>query len=218
MEENKIRGKLLGKGRSKESSTHIHKDPITLKGTQQRRKTKRQIMETVTEATPTPWKNSDGKRFTEAHVFDWVSKTKNDPENEYQVIVGTDSHMSGRSFRFITVICVYRVGKGGNYYYLENYEPRENYLGNAPRGRKTKGNQKMRMFNEVERSVAMAEKLLETCGVIPVVHIDASPSHRQEFTSEFSEQLKGYVTACGYECELKPDSWVANAVADKHTK
>jgi predicted RNase H-related nuclease YkuK (DUF458 family) len=74
------------------------------------------------------------------------------------------------------------------------------------------------MFNEVERSVAMAEKILDVCGVIPVVHIDASPSHRHEFTSEFSEHLKGYVTASGYECVLKPDSFVANAVADKHTK
>ena len=173
---------------------------------------------TVKTDSPMTWKNSEGQRFTEAHVFDWVSNIKNDPGTEYQVIVGTDSHMAGRSFRFITVICVYRVGKGGNYYYLESYEPRENYLGNGPRGKKVKGNQKMRMFNEVERSVTMAEKLLELCSVIPIVHIDASPSDRKEFTSEFSEQLKGYVTACGYECVLKPDSFVANAVADKHTK
>lgn len=175
-------------------------------------------MEPTVQEEPMSWKNSDGKRFTEGSVFDWVSNIKNDVANEYQVIVGTDSHMAGKSFRFITVVCVYRVGKGGNYYYLESYEPRENYLGNSPRGKKVKGNQKMRMFNEVERSVAMAEKLLEKCGVVPVVHIDASPSHRHEFTSEFSEQLKGYVTASGYECVLKPDSFVANCVADKHTK
>jgi len=175
-------------------------------------------METIQQPTKQmPWKNSDGTRFSEQHVLDWVSATKNDPENEYQVIVGTDSHMAGRSFRFITVVCVYRVGKGGNYYYLENYEPRENYLGNN-RGKKVKGNQKMRMFTEVERSIAMADKLLEFCSVIPVIHIDASPADRHEFTSEFSDQLQGYATACGYECVLKPYSFVANAVADKHTK
>lgn len=178
------------------------------------------IVEETKVATESPllWKDSDGKRFSEAHVLEWVANTKNDFENEYQVIVGTDSHMAGRSFRFITVVCVYRVGKGGNYYYHESYEPRENYIQGNARGKKVKGNSKMRMFNEVERSVAMAEKILDVCGVIPVVHIDASPSHRHEFTSEFSEQLKGYVTASGYECVLKPDSFVANAVADKHTK
>jgi predicted RNase H-related nuclease YkuK (DUF458 family) len=172
--------------------------------------------EVATEA-PRLWKNSDGKRFSEEHVFDWVTATKLDRENEYQVIVGTDSHMQGRSFRFITVICVYRVGKGGNYYYLETYEPRDRYVQGA-RGKKVKGNQKMRMFNEVERSVALAETLFEKTGVLPVVHIDASPASMKEFTSEFSDQLKGYVTASGYECVLKPDSFVANAVADKHTK
>lgn len=163
------------------------------------------------------WKNADGKLATETEVFDWISRSRMDFENEYQIIVGTDSHMTGRHFRFITVVCLYRVGKGGNYFYLESYEPRDNYL-HGQRGKKAKGNQKLRMFNEVERSVTLAEKLLETCGVIPVIHIDASPSNKKEFTSEFSEQLKGYVTASGYECMLKPSSWVANAVADKHSK
>lgn len=167
--------------------------------------------------TPTLWKNSEGKQFPQDHVFKWVSDTKLDRENEYQVIVGTDSHMHGRQFRFITVICVYRVGKGGNYYYLESYEPRERYVHGA-RGKRVKGNQKLRMFNEVERSVSMAEELFEKTGLLPVVHIDASPAARKEFTSEFSDQLKGYVTGQGYECVLKPDSFVANAVADKHTK
>lgn len=176
-----------------------------------------EVGKTVTTETPLLWKDSDGRKFSQEFVFDWVNKTKLDRENEYQVIVGTDSHMHGKFFRFITVICVYRVGKGGNYYYLENYEPRERYV-QGQRGRKVKGNQKMRMFNEVERSVAMAETLLDMTGIVPVVHIDASPSHRHEFTSEFSDQLKGYVTGCGYECVLKPDSFVANAVADKHTK
>lgn len=170
-----------------------------------------------TTETPLLWKNSDGKRFSDEHVFGWVGQTQYDRENEYQIIVGTDSHMAGRTFRFITVICVYRVGKGGNYYYTEEYEPRERYVIGV-RGKKVKGNQKMRMFNEVERSVEMANKLFDSTGVLPVVHVDASPSHRKEFTSEFSEQLKGYVVASGYECVLKPDSFVANAIADKHTK
>lgn len=171
----------------------------------------------ATIETPTLWKNSDGKRFAQEHVFNWVASTKLDRENDYQVIVGTDSHMHGRQFRFITVVCVYRVGKGGNYYYLETYEPRDNYV-QAARGKKVKGNQKLRMFNEVVKSVELATSLFDQTGVLPVVHIDASPSHRKEFTSEFSDQLKGYVANNGFECVLKPDSFVANTVADKHTK
>lgn len=173
----------------------------------------------VTEETPPRvWKNYDGNKFAESHVLDWVRKTQLDHEHEYQIIVGTDSHMQGRAFRFITVICVYRVGKGGNYFYLETYEPRENYIAGNIRGKKVKGNQKMRMFNEVEKSIEIAELLVDQTSVIPVVHIDASPSSGKEFTSAFSDQLKGYVTGQGFECVLKPDSFVANAVADKHTK
>lgn len=176
---------------------------------------------TVTNGSETPtlaWKNSDGKRFSDEHVFGWVENTQLDRESEFQVFVGTDSHRNGRFFKFITVICVYRVGKGGNYFYTEEWEPRERYVLGNVRGKKTKGNQKMRMFNEVERSVEMANRLFEATGVLPVVHVDASPSHRQEFTSEFSEQLKGYVIGSGFECVLKPDSFVANAIADKHSK
>jgi len=169
------------------------------------------------EEIPVLWKSADGKRFAQEHVFNWVTSTKLDRENDYQVIVGTDSHRYSDQFRFITVICVYRVGKGGNYYYLENYEPRENYV-QATRGKRVKGNQKLRMFNEVVRSVEMATNLFDTTGVLPVVHIDASPSHRKEFTSEFSDQLKGYVASNGFECVLKPNSFVANAIADKHSK
>lgn len=174
-------------------------------------------MELELEKVKKKWKNSDGAKFTEEEVFNWVSASINNPEYECQVIVGTDSHMAGRSFRFITVVCVYKVGKGGNYYYYEDYEPRENYL-QGQKGRKVKGNQKLRMFNEVERSIAIADRLLEICEVVPVIHIDASPAGRHEFTSEFSDQLQGYANSCGYECVLKPDSFVANTVADKHSK
>lgn len=173
--------------------------------------------EEVQVETPVIWRNSEGKKFDQDHVFDWVSTTKLDRESEYQVIVGTDSHMHGRQFRFISVICVYRVGKGGNYYYLESYEPRERYV-QPGHGKRVKGNQKMRMFNEVERSIDLATSLFDATGVLPVVHVDASPSTMKEFTSEFSDQLSGYVVANGFTCVLKPTSFVANCIADRHTK
>lgn len=164
------------------------------------------------------WTTPDGEKCSQSHVFDWVSKTKLDLENEHQVIVGTDSHMHGQHFRFISVVCVYKVGKGGYYYYLESYEPRDNYVQKGLRGKKVKGNQKLRMFNEVARSCDVATSLWEETGVLPIVHIDASPSHKKEFTSEFSDQLKGYVDAHGFQCALKPVSWAASVVADRYTK
>jgi len=174
-------------------------------------------MNEIAKGVPPLWKNAIGESFTQEHVFNWAANTKRNLEADCQVIIGTDSHMHGWFFRFITVICVYRVGKGGNYYYLETSEPRGNYI-QVTRGKKFKGNQKLRMFNEVAKSVELAINLFDHTGILPVIHIDASPAHRKKFTSEFSDQLKGYVTNNGFECVLKPNSFVANAIADKHSK
>ena len=80
-------------------------------------------------------------------------------------------------------------------------------------------NQKMRMFEEVTKSIQLAVKMQELKGITPQVHIDASPeTNTKSFTSKFSEQLRGYVVSSGFECMLKPDSYAANTIADKHTK
>ena len=154
------------------------------------------------------WFSPDGKKFDDKGILAWLQKANEDKDNEYELIVGTDSHLHGREFRFVSVVCLYKKGKGGYYYYATSYEPRANY----------KGNQKARMFNEVSLSVELSNWLLENAGMVPTIHIDASPKGSGHFTGAFSEQLKGYALASGFNCELKPESWVANAVADKHTK
>ena len=77
----------------------------------------------------------------------------------------------------------------------------------------------MRMFEEVTKSLEIAMMMRDLKGIEAQIHIDASPeTNTKSFTSKFSEQLKGYVVSSGFECLLKPDSYAANAIADKHTK
>lgn len=154
------------------------------------------------------WFSPEGKKLEDEAILAWIAKANADKDNEYELIVGTDSHLHGREFRFVTVVCLYKKGKGGYYHYTTSYQPRQNY----------KGNQQARMFQEVSLSVDLANWLLDTTGMIPAVHIDASPKGSGHFTAAFSEQLRGVVLSHGFDCELKPESWVANAVADKHTK
>lgn len=155
---------------------------------------------------------SKEKRSTE-EVFKHIRSFMRDPEHqgyEYVVAVGTDSQMIGHAFQFISVISVHRVGKGGLYFYTKEFVPRAKF---------PVGVQKMRMFDEVTRSCMISLAMQEVISVSPEVHIDASPSHkREEFTAKFSDQLKGYVQSMGFECMLKPESYVAHAIADKHTK
>ncbi|NDB86489.1 MAG: hypothetical protein EB127_27895, partial [Alphaproteobacteria bacterium] len=75
-----------------------------------------------------------------------------------------------------------------------------------------------RMYEEVRRALEVASELEKQTGRKPMVHVDASKSHKKAFTSSFSEQLKGYVVSSGFECILKPDSYVASCIADRHSK
>lgn len=147
--------------------------------------------------------------FSTTEVFEHAVNESLSDDFDVEVGLGTDSQIIGRTFRFITVMCIYRVGHGGNYYYLPEDRPRSKYI---------VANQKMRMFDEVAKTIEYAFHLQENTGIDAIVHVDASPEHHKEFTSEFSDQLKGYVQACGFSCLLKPDSYVANCVADRHTK
>lgn len=146
------------------------------------------------------------RRFSDEELVGWLKEKLSIPGSE--LIVGTDSHRNGRWFRFISVVCIYTQGIGGFYFYTTFYKPRQEY----------KGRQQVRMFKEAETSIEVANWLFEKTERIPVVHIDASPSDAGQFTSSFSDSLKGYVTSSGFQCVLKPEAIVASCVADRHTK
>ena len=155
------------------------------------------------------WRVTGSKeRYTDEEVFSYV-KDKMRKNSEIEVGVGTDSQFLGKLFKFTLVLCVYTPGKGGYYFYKNEQVPVQKY---------SVKNQKLRMFDEVAKSIELSLKLKEETGVLPTVHVDASPQCRKEFTSGFSDQLKGYVQACGFPCALKPESYVASRLADKHTK
>jgi uncharacterized protein len=129
---------------------------------------------------------------------------------EFEVGIGTDSQVIGRNFRFVTVVCLYKKGRGGFYFYKPESLPRDKYTNMK--------NQKLRMFDEVAKSIDLSMKFQEATGISPVVHIDASPAYSGEFTSNFSEQLRGYAQAMGFKALIKPESYVASGIADSHSK
>ena len=152
----------------------------------------------------------DGERVDDSFILSWITrKTLQQGSENIDLIVGTDSHKRGRLFRFVTVVCVYVHGKGGMYYYTLSYEPKTHYPKNA---------QQFRMFQEVQKSVEMADFLFEHLGIAPIVDIDASPKDAGQFTSSFSDGLRGLAVSSGYECRIKSDSVVASSVADHHTR
>lgn len=156
------------------------------------------------------WYDADSRKKTKEQMLEWLKSADADRlASPCKIIVGTDSHLHGREFRFVSVVLVYHEGKGGNYFYSLNYEKRDKY----------KGNQQLRMFREVEISMELCEMLFNDVGILTdEVHLDVSPEEANEFTSSFSNSLKGLVKSYGYSPVIKPASYVANAVADKHSK
>lgn len=146
--------------------------------------------------------------YSFAEVMKKVQTHLRNPETETKVLVGTDSHASSNNYHFVTVVCVLNVGKGGTYYLKSCLEPRKSF----------NGSQKMRLQEEVTKSLMVAFEVEKELNIKPEVHIDASPASKKEFSSSFSDLLKGYVLSSGFPAILKPDSFVSNCVADRHTR
>ena len=49
------------------------------------------------------------------------------------------------------------------------------------------------------------------------IHVDAGRSEKGK-TKELIPELVGWIKSCGYDCEVKPDSFVASSIADKISK
>lgn len=161
------------------------------------------------------WRDADGKRYGDAGdviLTTWLEeqhkKALDNKEEPIQLIVGTDSQLHGYNFKFITVVCAYRPGKGGNFLYTIKNELKTHY----------KGNQQARMFEEATKSIEISNLIVESTMLKPVVHLDMSPKKAGKFTSAFSDQVKGYVAGFGYNCRIKPVGFVASCVADHISK
>ena len=158
------------------------------------------------------WFDSEGSKVQGGidTLLSWIRSSKriNEFGSEVQLAVGTDSHVGGMNVKFPSVVCLYTPSKGGLYYYTLTHEPKSLY----------KGNQQYRMFTEVAKSVELATYLEEQTGWKPTIHIDASPKGAGHFTSAFSDALKGYATGFGFSALLKPASFAANSISDRHSK
>ncbi|MFW5998733.1 MAG: ribonuclease H-like YkuK family protein [Halanaerobiaceae bacterium] len=139
-----------------------------------------------------------------------INFVKIDPESQYRLIVGTDSHPGLEEVVFVTAIVIYRVGRGGRFFYHKEKVGLNVDL-------------KVRIFHEVSRSLKIASKLTDiiadkekyTENMEIEIHIDVGENGP---TSDIIREVVGMVIGSGYEAMIKPDSYAASSVADKYTK
>ncbi|NPV53576.1 MAG: hypothetical protein HPY71_08630 [Firmicutes bacterium] len=138
---------------------------------------------------------------------DIISYVQEVPNARYKLIIGTDSQLREETC-FVTAIIVHRVGKGARYYYSREKER----VGRSLR---------QRIFYETAKSLGIASRLAEKLAqnghsdLNVEIHLDVGENGS---TKDLIREVIGMVTGTGFEARIKPDSYGASKVADKHTK
>ena len=139
-----------------------------------------------------------------------VEFVKEKPEREYKIVVGTDSRADKR-VRFITAVAILRVRNGARYFWTRSEEVF------APTMRE-------RIYKEAMYSIAFTQelksRLKDKLGEEYFwdqkisVHLDVG---KKGPTKELIDGVVGMVKGYGFEAVIKPDSFGAFVLADRHT-
>jgi uncharacterized protein len=138
---------------------------------------------------------------------DIAAYIKENPDDDYNLIIGTDSHQK-ESVTFVTAIVVHRKGKGARYYYTKSHDRKMPSL-------------RQRIYYETALSLSLAARLAEKIsknGVSKLnveIHLDVGQAGD---TKDLIREVTGMVMGSGFDAKIKPDSYGASKVADKHSK
>ena len=143
-------------------------------------------------------------------INDYFQKMKQYGE-QIHIVVGSDSQNFSDT-KLVNVIAIYCEHHGGIYFY------------EISRIDKIK-DVRIKLHVETGESLKVATELVDLLegydelfmNTTLSIHIDAGLSPEGK-TRELIPELVGWIKSCGYDCETKPDSWVASTVADRISK
>ena len=138
-------------------------------------------------------------------IFSFV---KSSPQSKYKIIVGTDSAAKSE-VNFVTAVTIWRVGNGGIYFWTRSEKVNCHNL-------------RERIYQETIHSITLAqelrgrlkEKLGDEFFWDDQIHIDVGENGP---TREFIDTVVGMVKGYGFDAVIKPYSFGASIVADRHT-
>jgi len=151
------------------------------------------------------WHTGSGRSVD---FFEILQKVKAHHEKNGTVYIGTDSFSEKKACVFATSIVLLGADdqKGGKYFIKKEKVVRPASFYN-------------RILKEAEKSVNIALEITEIFPELDLeVHLDVSAEHKNEKTSPMTKMLMGYTIGSGFKCKIKPDSFAASSVADKHSK
>lgn len=129
------------------------------------------------------------------------------PDGRYKLIIGSDSQ-AREDTCFVTAIIIHRLGKGARYFYQRRWHRKVSSL-------------RQKIFYETSLSLAVASSLADMLAqnghheLDVEIHLDIGPDGSSR---HLIRELVGMVVGSGFDARIKPDSYGASKVADKHTK
>jgi hypothetical protein len=135
-------------------------------------------------------------------------------DSKFSIIVGTDSQNFSDT-KMVSVIAVTCEGHGGIFFYNITRQP---IIKDVRTKLHIETEESLELASELVRLIEDKEEYEElymNCSF--AIHIDAGNSEKGK-TKELIPELVGWIKACGYDCEVKPNSYVASSIADKISK
>ena len=133
--------------------------------------------------------------------------------SDISILIGTDSQ-NFDTLKVVNVIAVICEGHGGIFFYEITRLPRTNDVRQKLTTETNESLQATLKLTEIMENEEYKE-LRENLQIS--IHIDAGWSPNGK-TKELIPGLVGWIKACGYDCEVKPDAFVASTIADKISK
>ena len=153
------------------------------------------------------WYSGSGDSYTFAEVIEKITETKKD-NNSLEIHIGTDSDPNGKKYAIATGIALRIPGHGACYFWSRDYLNANQAV-----------NIGFRLEREVADSIVVAEhlkKLIEI-DIKIIIHVDCN-AKLNHASGKYAKKLTSYAAGMGYPVKIKPDSWAASSLADKHAK
>jgi len=152
------------------------------------------------------WKTGRREEVNLEHIYNVlqeVVKSKN-----HKIIIGSDSVKLGYNFIFTNAICVINEEfYDRRYFYFRTKIKDDSYLDISKR-----------LLKETTDSLDIAMKIKDRIHNVNIeIHADVNPN-TSHMSSRYSNMISGYITGCGFDVKVKPQSFVASSIADLHTR
>jgi len=152
------------------------------------------------------WKNGKKeivKLETIIDILKQVSKSHN-----HKIIIGSDSVKLGYDFVFTKAICIMNEEfYDRRYFYYRTKIKDDSYLDLSKR-----------LLKETTDSIDLALKVQSKIKNANIeIHADVNESLIHK-SAKYKNMIIGYIAGCGFDCKIKPDSFVASGIADCHTR